>query len=216
MKKNLLIMALAFVGATLLFAGVSLIFGETLMSTFMRITDGWLGIVAYMCVCSFVVRVVEKAKFTKTYIFMMILFLANFVLFFYASSTSNSTHALVAVITSLACGACGIVLPFAVHAIESHRGDNNDGTGSIDTDAMQKQWQRLRKHVLKMSTEKKIEVLKEKLAFRLVGDSLYGALDFTRGMVTTDDKAMTFEAGLENSISPVVLEEAENYIKSLC
>lgn len=61
MKKNLLIMALAFVGATLLFAGVSLIFGETLMSTFMRITDGWLGIVAYMCVCSFVVRVVEKA-----------------------------------------------------------------------------------------------------------------------------------------------------------
>lgn len=216
MKKNLLIMALAFVGATLLFACVSLLFGETLLSTFMRATDAWLGMVALMCVGSFVTRIVGKAKFTKTYIIMMVLFLANFVLFFYASSATDSTYALVAVITSLACGVCGIVLPFIVHAVESHRNGDSDGTGSVDTDAMQKQWQKLRKHVLKMDTDKKVEVLKEKLAFRLVGDSLYGALDFTRGMVATDDKAMTFEAGLANSVSPTILEEAENYIKSLC
>ena len=216
MKKNLLIMALAFIGATLLFAGVSLIFGETLISTFMRTTDAWLGMVAYMCVCSLVVRIVEKAKFTKTYIGMMVMFLANFVLFYYASTTTVSTNALVALIVSLACGVCGILLPFIVHAIENRRNGNSDDSGSVDTDAMQKQWQKLRKHVLKMDTEKKIEVLKEKLAFRLVGDSLYGALDFTRGMVSTDDKSMTFEAGLENNVSPAILEEAENYIKSLC
>lgn len=216
MKKNLLIMALAFIGATLLFAGVSLIFGETLISTFMRTTDAWLGMVAYMCVCSLVVRIVEKAKFTKTYIGMMVMFLANFVLFYYASTTAVATNALVALIVSLACGVCGILLPFIVHAIENRRNGNSDDSGSVDTDAMQKQWQKLRKHVLKMDTEKKIEVLKEKLAFRLVGDSLYGALDFTRGMVSTDDKSMTFEAGLENNVSPAILEEAENYIKSLC
>ena len=59
-------------------------------------------------------------------------------------------------------------------------------------------------------------MLKEKLAFRLVGDSIYGALDLTRGMVTVNDTAMTFEAGLKNSVNPLVLEEADQYIKSLC
>ncbi len=216
MKKNLLVMAIAFIGATILFCGVSLLFGETIMSTLMRATDAWLGIVAYMVIVSVVVRIANKLEFTKTYIAMIALFLANFVLFFYASSTQSQTGAVVGLFTSLGCGLLGIALPFITNAIQNHRGGGNNGTGSVDTDTMQKEWQKLRAHVLKMDKEKKVATLKEKLAFRLVGDSIYGSLDLTRGMVTVDDTAMTFSAGLKNSVNPLALEEAEQYIESLC
>ncbi len=216
MKKNLLVMTIAFIGATILFCGVSLLFGETLMSTFLRATDAWLGIVAYMVVVSVVVRIANKLEFTKTYIAMIALFLANFVLFFYASSTPSQTGAVVGLSTSLGCGLLGIALPFITDAIKNHRGDSDNGSRGVDTDAMQKEWQKLRAHVLKMDKAKRVATLKEKLAFRLVGDSLYGSLDLARGMVTVDDTAMTFSAGLKNSVNPLVLEEAEQYIESLC
>jgi len=216
MKRNLLVLTIAFLCSTLIFAGISMIFGASLFTAFCKLTDGWIFGVLFMCAYDMLSRAFKGEKFTKTYIAMMILFFANVVLFSFASSTDDQTRAVVGLCLSLFTGVCAIILPFLIHFIEGRRDSNNNGTGNIDADTMQKEWAKLRKHVLKMSKEKATEVLKEKLAFRLVGDSIYGALDLTRGMVTVNDTAMTFEAGLKNSVNPLVLEEADQYIKSLC
>ena len=70
-------------------------------------------------------------------------------------------------------------------------------------------------NIAKLPREKQIEVLKEKLAFRVVGDTIFNAVDLTRGMVSHEGLAMTVKAGKEAGVDPAVIEEAEAYIEAL-
>ena len=215
MKKNFVILLLSFVVATAIFVGLAMLFGADLFTSFQKVTDGWIFGVLFMCAFDAIKKAFEGAKFTKTYIAMMVLFFANVVMFSFASTTEVHLYSVVGLSVSLVCGAVAIVLPFAVDFIKAHRTGDNSGNKPLDEDQIQTEWVKLRAKVLKMKKDKQKEVLKAKLAFRLVDDSIYNSLDISRAMVSCESCCMTVEAGQKNNADESVIKEAEEYIDNL-
>ena len=215
MKKNLLVFVLSFLLATFIFVGLSLAFGTGLLNAFFKITDGWLFGVIFMCAYDVIRKAFNKEKFTRTYICMMGLFAVNVATFFCASITADRNLAIGCIIASGLAGVTAIALPFVVHAIETHGDCAGDCGQSADECMLQNEWAKLKVKIAKLPREKQIEVLKEKLAFRVVGDTIFNAVDLTRGMVSHEGLAMTVKAGKEAGVDPAVIEEAEAYIEAL-
>lgn len=215
MKKNLLILTISFLVSTLIFVGISLVFGATLFGAFQKVTDGWIFGIIFMCCFDAVKKFFEGAKFTKTYIAMMALFFVNVVTFSMASTSTTREVAIGGIIASIVAGVSAIALPFVVRAVEVRRGNHGDGSELTNEDAIQKEWNKLRFKVLKLDKEKQKEVLKAKLAFRLVGDNIFNALDTNRAMVSYNGYSMTVVAGEKANADVATLVEAEEYIDKL-
>lgn len=215
MKKNLMVLTISFLVSTLIFVGISLVFGATILGAFQKVTDGWIFGIIFMCCFDAVKKFFEGAKFTKTYIAMMSLFFVNVVTFSMASTATTREVALGGIVASVIAGATAIALPFVVRAVEARRSGNSDGAELTNEDAIQKEWVKLRSKVLRLDKEKQKEVLKAKLAFRLIGDNIFNALDTTRAMVSYNGYSMTIEAGEKANADVATLVEAEGYVDKI-
>ena len=214
-KKNLVLFGLSFLLATALFVAIAFAFGSGLVGAFQKVTDGWIFGILFMCSFDVLKKVFDKDKLTKTYIAMMCLMFANVVVFSFASTTESRELAMGGIGLALFLGILAIALPFIVHAIEVRRNGDNDDDKPIDPNEIQNEWARMRARVLSLPKEKQKEILKKKMAFRVVGDSLYNALDTSRPMVAWNSYSMTVEAGEKNGADVAIIAEAEEYIKGL-
>lgn len=216
MKKKILTFGLAFVVASLIFAGISLVFGSDLFVTFTRLTDGWIFGVLFICLYDMFRRLCEGERLTKTYIAVQCLFLVNVVTFSFASTTESASDAIIALIVSAVAGVAAVSLPYIVDYIESRRADCDRSDGKVDEDTLQREWNAFVTKVLKFdSKEKQKELLQKKLAFRLVGDNIFNALDITRGMVEDNGLSMTVEMAVKNGVSQDKINDANAYIEKI-
>ena len=209
MKKKILTFGLAFVVATIVFSVISMVFGSDLFVTFTRLTDGWIFGVLLLCFYDMFRRLCEGERLTKTYIAVQCLFLVNVVAFSYASTSVSTYWAGVA-------GVFAVALPYIVRYIEDRRADNNDSDGEVDEDTLQKEWNTFVSKLMKISDKnRQKELLQKKLAFRLIGDNIFNALDVSRGMVVVDDLSMTVEMAVKNGVEQSKIDEANAYIDKL-
>ena len=216
MKKKILTFGLAFVVATIVFSIISMVFGSDLFVTFTRLTDGWIFGVLLLCFYDMFRRLCEGERLTKTYIAVQCLFLVNVVAFSYASTSVSTYWAGVALLISFVSGVSAIALPYIVGYIEDRRADNNDPDGEVDEDTLQKEWNTFVSKLMKISDKnRQKELLQKKLAFRLIGDNIFNALDVSRGMVVVDDLSMTVEMAVKNGVEQSKIDEANEYIDRL-
>lgn len=214
-KKNLIVFGLSFLLATALFVAIALVFGSGVIGAFQKVTDGWIFGILFMCSFDVIKKVYDKEKLTKTYIAMICLLFANVVVFSFASTTESPEYAKGGIALALFLGILAIALPFIVHAVEVRRNRDNDNDKPVDPNEIQNEWARMKAKVLSLPKEKQKEILKKKLAFRVVGDSLYNALDTSRPMVAWNGYSMTVEAGEKNGADVALIAEAEEYISTL-
>lgn len=215
MKKRLIVLTLAFLTATVLFVALAMLFGSSLLTSFFKITDGWIFGILFMCAFDVLKKVFAKDKFSKTYIVMMCLLFVNVATFSFASTTTNHNFAIGGIAVSLFTGLCAILLPFVVNYIQRNRDGDNTSCKSVDEKAIQEAWIRLSNRMRGMTDDRKKEVLREKLAFRLIGDNIYNGIDLTRPMVSCNGCCMTVKAGKENGADNDAILDAEKYIDSL-
>ena len=86
----------------------------------------------------------------------------------------------------------------------------------MDEDTLQKEWNTFVSKLMKISDKnRQKELLQKKLAFRLIGDNIFNALDVSRGMVVVDDLSMTVEMAVKNGVEQSKIDEANEYIDRL-
>ena len=215
MKKKMFILAISFILATLMFVGISLILGISLFGSFQKVTDGWIFGILFMCVFDLVKKICDREEIRKSYIAIQVLLLVSVFAFSFASCTEDPKLMFSGILIAFVTGVASIVVSVAVHHIENCGNGDNCDCGLTDETDLQKEWVKLRTKVLKLDKERQKEVLRDKLAFRLVGDNLFNAIDTSRAMVSYNGYSMTVKAGETANADVSTLIEAESYIDSL-
>lgn len=226
-KRPFILFLIAFASATIIFSLISLVLGAGIFGTFSKVTDGWIfGILILQCY-DFTRKVAfEKFKVTKTYISMQILILLNVICFSFASTTSDATFSLLGLAGALLFGIAAGILPVIVNRIKGNGAvADYEDTQANDESSYQKDWARIRSRIIDKEPSKQIEILKDCLGFKLVGDDIYGALDLSQPLITgtlnSDGTTLGFtvnsaeKAGSEVTIADGVIESAVSYIESV-
>lgn len=221
MTRTLLSVLAAFLIASAVFCAISLIFGAGLFGAFAKLTDGLIfGILVMMAYDLLRRLAMKEGKVTKTYVAMQVLLLVNVVAFAMASVTTSRTFSLAGLAISAVAGISAGVLPYIVNHIQALRGDVAvDDEKGITAQDLQDEWARNRSRIVSAgSVESKRKMLERMLAYRCIGDSIYGALDLERPLIVYKDAdgtayALSIAAAKDKGVTDTA--EASEYVDRL-
>lgn len=223
--KTLLSILVAFLIASVLFCTISLVFGAGLFGAFAKLTDGLIFGVLVMMVYDLLSRLVFKERtVTKTYIAILVLLLINVTAFAMASVTVNRTFSIAGLAISAVTGISAGVLPYIVEHFKARRGDVAlDDKEELTAQDLQNEWAKSRSKVVSASnTESKRKLLERLLAYRCIGDSIYGALDLEKPLIVYKDAngnlyALSVASAKDKGIAEdsAEMKEAKAYIETL-
>ena len=222
-KKPFVIFLIAFIAGSIQFYVMSLIFGSGFFMAFAKLTDGWILCVLFAMDFHLVyVMWNAKEKITPVYIAMQVLLFINVASFCFASVTVNKMFSTAGLAISVFTGILAGVLPFIVNAIKAKRAGNTDNGKALDEASIQRDWEKFRRRVMRKAPEDRGSDLEAYLAFKLIGDNIYGGIDLSRPLLVglDDDKTVAItiaraEGEEDFGVTAEDIYDAKKYIADL-
>lgn len=202
--KRLISILVGFLLASVIFCVLSVLFGAGVFGTFAKLTDGFIfGILVMMCYDLASRLIQRKETITKVYVAMQILLLVNVSAFAMASVTTNRMFSIAGLAVFVLTGVCAGVLPYVVDYIKNRRSSSAIvNQKELSADAIQAEWVKQRSKILAASKkETRVKMLRRCLAYCLVGDSIYGALDLEQPFIVyTDTDGVSYALSVESAL----------------
>lgn len=222
--KTLIVILAAFLISSAIFCAISLVFGAGLFGAFAKLTDGIIfGILLMMGYDLLSRLILRKEKITKTYVAMQILLLINVTAFAMASVTTNRTFSIIGLAIFVLSGLSAGILPYLIDYIKARRGDIvADTEKKLSASDIQSLWVKQRAKIVSASSiETKRKLLERFLAYKCVGDTIYGELDMNNPLIIHEANgtmyALSVKSALDAGYSETSTEitDARAYINKL-
>lgn len=220
MRRGFIRSVLAIVVATVLISLVTVLFGTSFFGVFSHLTDAWIGIIIYAVAFAVFGMIADhKEKITPAYIVMATSTLLSAMMFLMASITTNRILCFVGLALTAVLGITAGLLAFIPYA-KARKEERDKVMNPLDETKYKKAWVKVRDKLIKLSPEKQKELLRGFLYFKLVGDSIYGNVDFDRPLipvVNSDGSQIitTVTDAKTSGVSTESVKEAEGYINSV-
>ena len=219
LKRPFVRLMLASIAATIVASAAFLAFGSAPWDIFLRLSDGWFyGILVVGFFDAFYKIAKKREKLTVSYWVMWGSVMASAIAFCLASTTADRLTCIVALAVA-GVFAVSAALCIIIPAVRERNG-KEEAPSEFDADAYRMEWTRERMKLAKADAEKKLKILSSFLCFKLVGDSLWNDIDFSRPLfaATTEDgkvDVMSVTTAIAKGADTEDVDKAVEYLQAI-